>query len=46
MFDSLTTTNITGEATSFASNFDSPVLVAIGVGLAFAATRFVVGLFY
>lgn len=46
MFDTLTTTSITGEATSMAGNFDQPVLVAIGVGLAFACVRFVVGLFY
>ena len=46
MFTSLTTSNITTEATAMAANFSTPILVAIGVGLAFACTRFVVGLFY
>ena len=46
MFDTLTTTAITTGATEMAANFSAPILVAIGVGLAFACTRFVVGLFY
>lgn len=46
MFTSLTTAGITTEATSWAGNFDSALLVAVGLGVAFACVRFVVGLFH
>jgi hypothetical protein len=34
MFDNLTSTGILTEATNFAGMFESPVLVAVGLGVA------------
>lgn len=45
MFSNLTTSNITTEATSWTTNFDAVVLVIVGMGVAFAAIRFVKSLF-
>lgn len=46
MFDNLTSTAITAEATTWAGNFDGLLLVVVGVGIGFAAVRFVKGLFF
>lgn len=46
MFSNLTTTAITTEATSWAANFNSVLLVVVGVGVAFACVRFVKSLFF
>lgn len=46
MFASLTTSAITTEATSWANHFDSLLLVVVGVGVGFAAVRFVKSLFF
>jgi len=46
MFDSLTSSAITTEATSWAGNFDGLLLVVVGVGIGFACVRFVKGLFF
>lgn len=46
MFTSLTTSAITTEATSWANHFDSLLLVVVGVGVGFAAVRFVKSLFF
>lgn len=46
MFPSLTTAGITAEATNWAGEFDNLLLVVVGVGIGFAAVRFVKSLFY
>ena len=46
MFTSLTTAGITSEATKWATQFDGLMLVVVGVGIGFAAVRFVKSLFY
>ena len=46
MFSELTASSITTQATTWAGNFDGVLLVAVGLGVAFACTRFVVGLFH
>jgi hypothetical protein len=46
MFDSLTSTAITTEATTWAGNFDALLLVVVGVGIGFACVRFVKSLFF
>ncbi len=46
MFASLTTAGITSQATTWAGNFDSVLLVVVGLGVAFASVRFVKGLFF
>lgn len=46
MFSNLTTTAITTEATTWASNFEAVILVVVGIGVAFAVTRFVKSLFF
>jgi hypothetical protein len=42
----LTMAAITTEATNWAANFDNVLLVVVGVGMAFAVTRFIKGLFF
>lgn len=46
MFENLTTTAITTEATSWAGNFSDVILVVVGIGIAFACVRFVKSLFF
>lgn len=46
MFSGLTTSAITTTATSWTTNFDSILLVVIGIGIAFACVRFVKSLFF
>jgi hypothetical protein len=46
MFDSLTSSAITTEATTWAGNFDQLLLVVVGVGIGFACVRFVKHLFF
>jgi len=46
MFTSLTSSNIMSQATTMANNFDSLLLVVVGVGLGFACVRFVKSLFF
>lgn len=46
MFDGLTPTAITSNATQWASNFDGILLVVVGLGIGFAVTRFVKSLFF
>ncbi|WP_157804373.1 hypothetical protein [Lysinibacillus xylanilyticus] len=46
MFNGLTSTAITTEATSWAGNYDGVLMVVVGMGVAFAATRFVKSLFF
>jgi hypothetical protein len=46
IFTNLTSSSITSEATTWASNFDNVLLVVVGIGMAFAVTRFVKGLFF
>lgn len=46
MFANLTTAAITTEATSWANHFDELLLVVVGVGVGFAAVRFVKSLFF
>jgi hypothetical protein len=46
MFESLTTSAITTEATTWASHFDNLLLVVVGVGIGFACVRFVKHLFF
>ena len=45
LFSGLTTGGISTNATDWASNFDNLLLVAVGIGVAFACVRFVVRLF-
>ena len=46
MFSNLTTTAITTEATNWANNFDGVTLVIVGIGVGFAAVRFIKSLFF
>lgn len=46
MFDGLTSSAITTEATTWAANFDQLLLVVVGVGIGFACVRFVKSLFF
>ncbi len=46
MFTNITSTSILTEATTWAGNFDSMLLVVVGVGVGFACVRFVKGLFF
>lgn len=46
MFNGLTTSAITTNATTWAGNFDDTLLVVVGIGIAFACTRFVKSLFF
>lgn len=46
MFASLTVAGITSNATTWAANFDQVLLVVVGIGVAFACTRFVKSLFF
>ncbi|MEK5149198.1 hypothetical protein MKX53_19625 [Psychrobacillus sp. FSL K6-4615] len=46
MFSGLTVTAITTNATDWAGNFDGILLVVVGIGVAFACTRFVKSLFF
>lgn len=46
MFDGLTSAAITGEASTWAANFDGLLLVVVGVGIGFACVRFVKSLFF
>lgn len=46
MFTGITSGGIVTQATTFTGEFESPMLVAIGLGVAFAAVRFLVGIFY
>lgn len=46
MFPGLTVAAITTNATTWAANFDPVLLVVVGIGVAFACTRFVKSLFF
>jgi hypothetical protein len=46
MFTNLTATSILAESTKWANNFDSLLLVVVGVGIGFACVRFVKSLFF
>lgn len=46
MFSGLTVAGITTNATTWAGNFDEVLLVVVGIGIAFACTRFVKSLFF
>lgn len=46
MFPSLSVLGITANATDWAANFDPILLVVVGIGVAFACTRFVKSLFF
>lgn len=46
LFSALTTTSITTQATAWANNYDELLLVVVGVGVGFAAVRFVKSLFF
>lgn len=46
MFANITPAAITTEATTWVGNFDSLLLVAIGIGVGFAVVRFAKSLFF
>lgn len=46
MLGGLTTSAITTEATSWVSEFDNVLLVAVGIGVAFAVVRFTKSMFF
>lgn len=46
MFSNLTTSAITTEATNWAAQFDDLLLVVVGLGIGFAAVRFVKSMFF
>lgn len=46
MFEGLSTSAITTEASNWAGQFDGLLLVVVGVGIGFACVRFVKSLFF
>jgi hypothetical protein len=46
MFSNITASSILTESTTWANNFNSMLLVVVGVGIGFACVRFVKGLFF
>ena len=46
MFTGLTPTSILTNATTWADNYEGILLVVVGMGVGFAATRFVKSLFF
>jgi hypothetical protein len=46
MFSNLSASNILTQSTTWANNFDSLLLVVVGVGIGFACVRFVKSLFF